>query len=92
MMTTSRTGNSTGSTSCRPIVSTISSRFLSGQTRGETKLGKSDLLFSLLIASWEDATAMESLLEVLNQGGFEYDRDFILKSCLTVLGEGTATK
>ncbi len=56
---------------------------------GGTKLGKSDLLFSLLISSWEDADGeMESLLEELNQGGFEYDRDFVLKSCLTVLGKG----
>ena len=56
---------------------------------GGTKLGKSDLLFSLLISSWEDADGqMESLLEDLNQGGFAYDRDFVLKSCLSVLGKG----
>lgn len=56
---------------------------------GGTKLGKSDLLFSLLIASWEDADGeMEGLLEVLNQGGFEYDRDLVLKCCLTVLEKG----
>lgn len=56
---------------------------------GGTKLGKSDLLFSLLISSWEAADReIESLLEVLNQGGFAFDRDFILKSCLTVLGKG----
>jgi Protein of unknown function DUF262 len=56
---------------------------------GGTKLGKSDLLFSLLISSWEDADGeTESLLEVLNQGGFAFDRDFILKSCLTVLDKG----
>ncbi len=56
---------------------------------GGTKLGKSDLLFSLLISSWEDADGeMESLLEVLNEGGFAFDRDFVLKSCLTVLGKG----
>jgi hypothetical protein len=56
---------------------------------GGTKLGKSDLLFSLLTSSWDDADgAMEALLEGLNKGGFEYDRDFVLKSCLTVLGKG----
>lgn len=56
---------------------------------GGTKLGKSDLLFSLLAASWDDADGeMEALLEGLNKGGFEYDRDFVLKSCLTVLGKG----
>lgn len=56
---------------------------------GGTKLGKSDLLFSLLIASWDDADRqIESLLEDLNQGSFAFDRDFILKACLTVLGKG----
>ena len=56
---------------------------------GGTKLGKSDLLFSLLTASWDDADGeMEALLEGLNKGGFEYDRDFVLKSCLTVLDKG----
>lgn len=56
---------------------------------GGTKLGKSDLLFSLLISSWEDADGeMEALLEDLNDGGFDYDRDFVLKCCLTVLDKG----
>lgn len=56
---------------------------------GGTKLGKSDLLFSLLASSWEAADGeMESLLEDLNQGGFAFDRDFVLKSCLTMLGKG----
>lgn len=56
---------------------------------GGTKLGKSDLLFSLLASSWEDADGeMEVLLENLNKGGFEFDRDFVLKCCLTVLGKG----
>jgi hypothetical protein len=56
---------------------------------GGTKLSKSDLLFSLLISSWEDADgAIEGLLEELNQGDFAFDRDFILKCCLTVLGKG----
>ncbi len=56
---------------------------------GGTKLGKSDLLFSLLTASWDEADGeMEALLEDINQGGFDFDRDFILKSCLTMLGKG----
>lgn len=56
---------------------------------GGTKLGRSDLLFSLLTASWEDADGeMESLLEDLNAGGFAFDRDFVLKCCLCVLGKG----
>jgi hypothetical protein len=56
---------------------------------GGTKLGKSDLLFSLLTASWEEADGeMEVLLEDLNNGGFDFDRDFVLKTCLTLLGKG----
>ena len=56
---------------------------------GGTKLGKSDLLFSLLAASWEDSEGeMEGLLEDLNQNDFEFDRDFVLKSCLTMLDKG----
>lgn len=56
---------------------------------GGTKLGKSDLLFSLLSSSWDEADAqMEELLAKLNATGFDYDRDFVLKACLTVLGKG----
>ncbi len=56
---------------------------------GGTKLGKSDLLFSLLAASWEDAdTKMDELLESLNKNQFAFDRDFVLKTCLILLGHG----
>lgn len=56
---------------------------------GGTKLGKSDLLFSLLNASWEIADEkMEDLLESLNSHGFAFDRDFVLKTCLVLLGQG----
>jgi len=56
---------------------------------GGTKLGKSDLLFSLLSASWDVADQeMEDLLESLNVHGFEFDRDFILKTCLVLLKQG----
>lgn len=56
---------------------------------GGTKLGKSDLLFSLLSASWEVADEkMEGLLESLNQHGFAFDRDFVLKTCLVLLDHG----
>lgn len=56
---------------------------------GGTKLGKSDLLFSLLTSSWDEADEqMEDLLGKLNAAGFSYDRDFVLKSCLAVLGKG----
>lgn len=56
---------------------------------GGTKLGKSDLLFSLLTASWEDADEnLEELLEELNRTGYNFTRDFILKACLSVLDRG----
>lgn len=56
---------------------------------GGTKLGKSDLLFSLLSASWEVADQkMEDLLDDLNKHGFAFDRDFVLKTCLVLLGQG----
>ena len=56
---------------------------------GGTRLGKSDLLFSLLGASWEVADEeMEYLLESLNKHGFAFDRDFVLKTCLVLLGQG----
>jgi Protein of unknown function DUF262/Protein of unknown function (DUF1524) len=56
---------------------------------GGTKLGKSDLLFSLLGANWEVADEkMEGLLESLNKHGFAFDRDFVLKTCLVLLGKG----
>ncbi len=56
---------------------------------GGTRLGKSDLLFSLLTASWEGAVEkMEDLLESLNKHGFAFDRDFVLKTCLVLFGQG----
>jgi len=56
---------------------------------GGTKLGKSDLLFSLLSASWDVADdRMYELLEALNKHGFAFDRDFVLKTCLVLLGQG----
>ena len=56
---------------------------------GGTRLGKSDLLFSLLSASWDVADErMEELLESLNRHGFAFSRDFILKTCLVLLDQG----
>ena len=56
---------------------------------GGTRLGKSDLLFSLLTASWELADEqMEELLEQLNQNSYRFTRDFILKVCLCLLKKG----
>ncbi len=56
---------------------------------GGTPLGKSDLLFSLLISSWDEADQnMEALLEDLNRTGYNFNRDFILKTFLVLLGKG----
>lgn len=56
---------------------------------GGTPLGKSDLLFALLNSAWDDADdKMESLLEKLNRHGFAFTRDFVLKTCLTLLDQG----
>ncbi|NHB07931.1 DUF262 domain-containing protein [Burkholderia cepacia] len=56
---------------------------------GGTKLEKSDLLFSLLNASWDVADKqMEELLDDLNRHGFSFDRDFVLKTCLVLLDQG----
>lgn len=56
---------------------------------GGTRLGKSDLLFSLLTSAWDNADdEMESLLSDLNTHGFAFTRDFVLKTCLTLLDQG----
>lgn len=56
---------------------------------GGTKLEKSDLLFSLLNATWDAAdNRMEELLDDLNGQGFAFDRDFVLKTCLVLLDLG----
>jgi hypothetical protein len=56
---------------------------------GGTPLGKSDLLFSLLSASWDVADKqMEDLLDSLNMHGFAFTRDFVLKTCLVLLKKG----
>lgn len=56
---------------------------------GGTKLGKSDLMFSLLTSSWDAADgSIEALLGSINATGFDFDRDFVLKCCLVMLGKG----
>ena len=60
---------------------------------GGTPLGKSDLLFSLLTSSWDEADEqMEDLLETLNKTGYKFNRDFVLKTCLAICGKGAAYK
>lgn len=56
---------------------------------GGTVLNKSDLMFSLLISSWDEAEEnMFDLLESLNRTGYAFSRDFILKTCLVLLNKG----
>ncbi|KOQ78003.1 hypothetical protein ABW45_08225 [Stenotrophomonas maltophilia] len=56
---------------------------------GGTKLGKSDLMFSLVAQSWSEADeSLEELLDKLNQSGYGFERDFVLKSALVMLGHG----
>lgn len=57
---------------------------------GGTTLSKSDLMFSLLISGWEDAqNNMAELLRTLNQSGYHFNQDFILKTCLVLLDKGS---
>jgi len=57
---------------------------------GGTQLAKSDLLFSLLTASWDDAEEkIDELINDLNKTGYKFNRDFILKTCLILLGRGS---
>lgn len=56
---------------------------------GGTTLNKSDLMFSLLINSWEEADEnMYDLLDLLNRTGYKFTRDFIIKTCLVLLNQG----
>lgn len=54
---------------------------------GGTPLGKSDLMFSLIKLSWDEAEEeFEDLLSTINsQGAFYFDKDFILKTSLVLL-------
>ena len=60
---------------------------------GGTKLGKSDLLFSLLSSTWDRADEhMDEMLYDLNSHGFAFTRDFVLKCYLTLLNQGARYK
>ena len=57
---------------------------------GGTRLSKSDLLFSLLSSTWDSADdEMQDLLNGLNRHGFQFTRDFVLKTALTLLDQGS---
>jgi len=58
---------------------------------GGTKLSYSDLLLSIATAQWQDKDAREvihNFVDEINEigDGFDFDKDFVLKSCL-VLGD-----
>lgn len=54
---------------------------------GGTVLSKSDLLFSTIVANWEQAREeIEQLLKLINNKGdkFDFDNDFIMRACLVL--------
>lgn len=56
---------------------------------GGTKLSKSDLMFTLLTTYWEVAdTEMDEFLAELNDNRFDFGRDFVIKTAMSVLGYG----
>lgn len=53
-----------------------------------TPLSKSDLVFSTIVANWEDGREkIENLLENLNSKGdhFKFDKDFVITLCLALM-------
>lgn len=56
---------------------------------GGTPLSKSDLMFSLLTAEWEEVEEdLTNFLEELNGTAFDFGRDFILKTSLILIEAG----
>lgn len=57
---------------------------------GGTTLNKSDLMFTLLTSEWEEADVeMEDFLTEINDNGrFNFNRDFVLKTAMSVLDQG----
>jgi uncharacterized protein with ParB-like and HNH nuclease domain len=57
---------------------------------GGTKLSKSDLLFSMIKLQWKNRNAYELFNQLENdlngKGEFEFDKDFILKTALVLIG------
>lgn len=57
---------------------------------GGTKLNKADLLFSIIKLRWQDINAYEQfnkLLVEINNDSFNFDNDFLLKTCLVLINE-----
>jgi len=56
---------------------------------GGTPLSRSDLMFSLLTANWEEIEEdLINFLEELNGTAFVFSRDFVLKTSLILIGAG----
>jgi len=56
---------------------------------GGTPLGKSELMFTLLVLSWEEIEEeLLDFLNILNRPGYKFTRDFILKTSLILIGTG----
>jgi uncharacterized protein with ParB-like and HNH nuclease domain len=56
---------------------------------GGTPLSKSDLMFSLLTANWEEIEEdLTDFLEDLNNNSFAFERDFVLKTSLILIDTG----
>ena len=56
---------------------------------GGTKLSKSDLMFSLMTSDWQTADIeMNEFLSEINGEQFSFDRDFVLKAAMVLLGQG----
>jgi uncharacterized protein DUF262/uncharacterized protein DUF1524 len=56
---------------------------------GGTKLSRSDLMFTLLIAQWDLADVeMDQFVSEVNDNRFDFSRDFVLKTAMTVLDKG----
>jgi uncharacterized protein with ParB-like and HNH nuclease domain len=54
---------------------------------GGTPLSKTDLLFSTIVATWQDGREqIENLLQTINSKGrgFNFKNDFIMRACLTL--------
>ena len=54
---------------------------------GGTILSRTDLLFSTIVATWEDGRdEIEAFLQILNQkgDGFRFNNDFLMRSCLVL--------
>ena len=57
---------------------------------GGTKLSKSDLMFTLLTSHWDVADVeMDEYLVELNDNRFGFSRDFVIKTAMTLLDQGS---